>query len=154
MHEYEANTGNFPTRGQTNMTKLRLNLTKFLTLRSSGGLTYFRDHYFKQQKEDLLVITGKNSDPNQILMGRVLGERVCLSVFLMPSLLNTVGKIICYDFTKKCMESRVSKVFLKKVHLVKIRGQGCAVVQFYPWFKFFFFSNSVSYITIHQNKTK
>ena len=135
------------------MTKLRLNLTKFLTLRSSGGLTYFRDHYFKQQKEDLLVITGKNSDPNQILMGRVLGERVCLSVFLMPSLLNTVGKIICYDFTKKCMESRVSKVFLKKVHLVKIRGKGCVVVQFYPWFKFFF-SNSVSYITIHQNKRK
>ena len=37
-----------------------------------------RDRYFKQQKEDLLIITEKNSDPNQILMRRVLavGERV------------------------------------------------------------------------------
>ena len=31
---------------------------------SSEGLTYLRDHYFKQQKEDLLIITKKNSDPN------------------------------------------------------------------------------------------
>ena len=134
------------------MTKLRLNLTKFLTLRSSGGLTYFRDHYFKQQKEDLLVITGKNSDPNQILMGRVLGERVCLSVFLMPSLLNTVGKIICYDFTKKCMESRVSKVFLKKVHLVKMQKAKDVL-----WFNFilglnFFFQTQ--YHTLPYTKPK
>ena len=35
-------------------------------------------------------------------------------LFLMPSLLNTVGKTTCYHFTKKCMESRVSKVFIKK----------------------------------------
>ena len=35
-------------------------------------------------------------------------------LFLMPSLLNTVGKITCYDFNKKCMESRVSKVFIRK----------------------------------------
>ena len=40
-------------------------------------------------------------------------------LFLMPSSLNTVGKITCYDFTKKCLERRVSKVFIKKVHLVK-----------------------------------
>ena len=31
---------------------------------SSEGLTYLRDHYFKQQKEELLIITKKNSDPN------------------------------------------------------------------------------------------
>ena len=30
----------------------------------SEGLTYLRDHYFKQQKEDPLIITKKNSDPN------------------------------------------------------------------------------------------
>ena len=35
-------------------------------------------------------------------------------LFLMPSIPNTVGKITCYDFSKKCMESRVSKVFIKK----------------------------------------
>ena len=49
-------------------------------------------------------------------------------LFLMPSLLNTVGKITCYDFTKKCMESRVSKVFIKKEHLVKITGKGCSII--------------------------
>ena len=32
--------------------------------KSSEGLTYLRDHYFKQPKEDLLIITKKNSDPN------------------------------------------------------------------------------------------
>ena len=48
-------------------------------------------------------------------------------LFLMPSLLNTVGKITCNDFTKKCMESRVSKVFIKKEHLVKITGKGCLI---------------------------
>ena len=49
------------------MKKLRLslpNLRKILTLYSSEGLTYLRDHYFKQQKDDLLIITKKNSDPN------------------------------------------------------------------------------------------
>ena len=36
-----------------------------------------RDHHVKlDQKEDLLLITEKNSDPNQILIGRVLGEKV------------------------------------------------------------------------------
>ena len=35
-------------------------MEKFLTLWSSEGLTYLRDHYFKQQKEDLLIITKKN----------------------------------------------------------------------------------------------
>ena len=38
------------------------------------------DHYFKQQNEDLLIITEKNSDPDQILMGRVLGERVIINI--------------------------------------------------------------------------
>ena len=32
--------------------------------KSSEGLTYLRYHYFKQPKEDLLIITKKNSDPN------------------------------------------------------------------------------------------
>ena len=49
------------------MKKLRLslpNLRKIFNIVKSEGLTYLRDHYFKQQKEDLLIITKKNSDPN------------------------------------------------------------------------------------------
>ena len=62
------------------MRKLRLssrNLRKpFNVVNFRRGFTYLRDHCFKQQKEDLLVITEKNSQPNQILMERVLGDRV------------------------------------------------------------------------------
>ena len=88
-------------------------------------------------------------------MGRVLGERVCLSIFLMPSLLNTMGKLICYDFTKKCMESRVSKVFTKKVLLVKTTAKDVLWFIFILGLNFIsFFSNSLSYITIPQNKRK
>ena len=31
----------------------------------------------------------------------------------VPYAVSTLGKIICYDFTKKCMESRASKLFIK-----------------------------------------
>ena len=52
------------------------------------------------------------------------------------------------------MESRVSKVLIKKVHLVKIRGKWCVVVQFYPWFKFYFFRFKLIIITSPYPKTK
>ena len=67
MNVRVGNEGNFfSPRGRTNMRKLRLSyvagiLGKFLTLLSSGGLTPLRDHYFKPQKEDLLVITEKKA---------------------------------------------------------------------------------------------
>ena len=66
-HECEAHAGNFSPRGQTNMRKLPLslpNLRKLFNILKFRGLTYLRDHYFKQQKEDLLIIAKKNSDPN------------------------------------------------------------------------------------------
>ena len=44
-----------------------------------------KDHYFKQQKKDLLVISyyrESNSDPNQILMGRVkIPEATLITIF-------------------------------------------------------------------------
>ena len=36
-------------------------------MENSGELTGLRNHYFKEQKKDLLVIAEKNSTPNQIL---------------------------------------------------------------------------------------
>ena len=85
-------------------------------------------------------------------MGRVLGERVCLSVLLMPSLLNTVGKIICYDFTKKCMESRVSKVFIKRCIWLKLEAKDVL------WFNFILGLNFISFffklIIIHYHTPK
>ena len=40
---------------------LRKNVEKF---RRAYILEQLRGHYFKQQKEDVLIITKKNSDPN------------------------------------------------------------------------------------------
>ena len=65
-HECEAHARNFSPRGQINMRKLRLSLP---VLRKIFNIVkfrraYLRDHYFKQQKEDLLIITKKNSDPD------------------------------------------------------------------------------------------
>ena len=36
-------------------------------MENSGELTGLRNHYFKDEKKDLLVIAEKNSTPNQIL---------------------------------------------------------------------------------------
>ena len=44
------------------MRKLPLSLPN---LRKLFDIVKLRDHYFKQQKEDLLIITKKNSDPNR-----------------------------------------------------------------------------------------
>ena len=74
-------------------------------------------------------------------------------LFLMPSLLNTVGKIICYDFEMHGEQEGIKGVH-KKVLLVKIRGKGCAVVQFYPWFKFCFFCFKLIIIHYHTQKQK
>ena len=43
------------------MRKLRLTLPN---LRKIFNIVKLRGHYFKQQKEDVLIITKKNSDPN------------------------------------------------------------------------------------------
>ena len=45
------------------------NKGKCLTLENSGKLTVL--------KKELLFIAEKNSEPNQILMKRVVGERFC-----------------------------------------------------------------------------
>ena len=74
-------------------------------------------------------------------------------LFLMPSLLNTVGKIICYDFEMHGEQEGIKGVH-KKVLLVKIRGKGCVVVQFYPWFKFCFFCFKLIIIHYHTQKQK
>ena len=60
-HECEAHAGTFSPRGQTNVRKLRLSLSN---LRKIFNIVKLRGHYFKQQKEDVLIITKKNSDPN------------------------------------------------------------------------------------------
>ena len=74
-------------------------------------------------------------------------------LFLMPSLLNTVGKIICYDFEMHGEQVGTEGVH-KKVLLVKIRGKGCVVVQFYPWFKFCFFCFKLIIIHYRTQKQK
>ena len=87
-------------------------------------------------------------------MGRVLGERVCLSVFLMPSLLNTVGKIICYDFTtKKRMDSRVSKVFIKRCIWLKLEAKDVLWYNFILGLNLFLFFQT-HYHTPKQKKIK
>ena len=69
-HECEAHAGNFSPRGQTNMRKLRLslpNLRKIFNIekfRRAYKLEQLRGHYFKQRKEDVLIFTKKNCDPN------------------------------------------------------------------------------------------
>ena len=78
-HECEANAGNFPPRGQANMRKLPLSLP---ILRKIFNVVKLRRAYILER---LLFQTTKGRsaryywekrDPNQILMGRVLGERV------------------------------------------------------------------------------
>jgi len=54
---------------------------KYLTLESSGELKKLRDHYFKQQNEEnVLIITEQNNKLNQILIERVVGKQVCSRV--------------------------------------------------------------------------
>ena len=83
-YEFEASKGNFSTREQKNMRKLRQDAGKqgeCLTLESSGELTKLTDHYFKQQNdENLLFITEKNNKLNQILIEGVVGKQVCYRV--------------------------------------------------------------------------
>ena len=52
-------------------------------------LQALRNHYFKHWKEDLLVITENNSEPNQMLMVRVLGERVYVLIKMWRKSQNT-----------------------------------------------------------------
>ena len=92
-YEFEASKGNFSTREQKNMRKLRQDAGKqgeCLTLESSGELTKLKDHYFKQQNdENLLFITEKNNKLNKILIEGVFGKqvccRVCVFLFLLVS---------------------------------------------------------------------
>ena len=72
------------------MKKLRLslpNLREILNVVKFWRLTYLKDHYFKQQKKDLLVISyysESNRDPNQILMGRVkIPEATLITIFII-----------------------------------------------------------------------
>ena len=66
-HECGAHAGNFSPREKTNMRKLLLSLPN---LRKIFNTVKFRRAYilerslFQKQKEDLLIITKKNSDPN------------------------------------------------------------------------------------------
>ena len=81
LRECEANEGQFSPRRRTNMKKLRLSCRKkgkFETYverfwRSQNILTGLRNHWFKQQKENQLVITKKNNEPNQKLTEIVVG---------------------------------------------------------------------------------
>ena len=83
-HKCEANAGNFSPRRQTNMRKLRLSLPN---LREIFNVVKFRRAYILERS---LFQTTKarsaryyretNSDPNQILMGRVKIPEVILII--------------------------------------------------------------------------
>ena len=81
-HECEAHAGNFSPRGQTNMRKLRLSLPKlrkiFNIVKFRKGLHTWERSLFETTKEDLLIITKKNSDPNHNYIDEksANGERV------------------------------------------------------------------------------
>ena len=48
--------------------------------------------------------------------------------FYFSCVVITVGKIMLRHFTKKCMESRASKVFIKRfIWLLKFIGKGCSI---------------------------
>lgn len=75
-YEFEASKGNFSTREQKNMRKLRQDAGKqgeCLTLESSVELTKLRDSK-QQNEENLLFITEKNNKLNQILIEEVVGK--------------------------------------------------------------------------------
>ena len=85
-HKYEADTGNFSPRGQTNMKKLWLSLPN---LREIFNVVMFRRAYILERS---LFQTTKarsaryyretNSDPNQILMARVkIPEAILIIIF-------------------------------------------------------------------------
>ena len=77
LGENEANAGHFSPRRQTNMRKLRLSCRekeKFETLKGFGGVTGLINHCFKQEKENQLVVTTENNEPNPKLTEIVVGE--------------------------------------------------------------------------------
>ena len=65
-NKHEKTAADLPKRGKI------WNVERFW--RSQNLLTGLRNHCFKQQKKNLLVITKKNNEPNQKLTKMVVGE--------------------------------------------------------------------------------
>ena len=65
-NKHEKTATDLPKRGKI------WNVERFW--RSQNLITGLRNHRFKQQKKNLLVITKKNNDPNQQLTEMVVGE--------------------------------------------------------------------------------
>ena len=72
----------------------------------------------------------------------------------MPSLLNTVGKMICYDFEMHG-EQGIKGVHKKRSFWLKLEAKDMLWFSFILGLNFIsFVSNSLSYITVPKNKIK